>query len=94
MEETIEKMAERNKLIPTAEIKQDILDTQNEIIQMEKEAEHLETTPMGMQETRWNHMRASARRTGIEERKAFIKKLEAILEVRKVETAEETPAQP
>lgn len=77
------ELAEKNKHIPTAEIKQDILDTQNEIIQMEKEAEHLEATPMGMRETRWDHIRTSGRRSGIKERKAFIKKLERILEIRK-----------
>lgn len=77
------KIAERNKNIPTAEIKQDIIDTETEIAQMEREAEHLEATPMGMRETRWNHIRASGRRFGIEERKRFIEKLQAILEIRK-----------
>ena len=80
--ETIEEIAERNELIPTDEIKQDILDTQNEIFQMEREAKHLEATPMGMAETRWNHIRAEGRRSGIEERRRFIKKLEAILDFR------------
>lgn len=52
--EEIIKIAERNKHIPAEEIKQDILDTQAEIVQMEKEAEHLEATPMGMREARWS----------------------------------------
>ena len=77
-----EEIAERNKHIPTEEIKQDILDTQIEIEQMEQEAKYLEATPMGMQETRWNHIRAQGRRAGIERRKQFIKKLEAILDFR------------
>ena len=80
--EKIEEIAERDKYIPTEEIKQDILDTQIEIEQMEREAKHLEATPMGMQETRWNHIRAQSRRAGIERRKQFIKKLEAILDFR------------
>lgn len=80
--EEIIKLAERSKHIPIAEIKQDILDTQNEIDQMEKEAEHLAGTPMSMKDARWNHMRADARRSGIKERKEFIKKLEAILDLR------------
>ena len=80
--EKIEKIVERSKHIPTDEIKQDILDTQNEITQMEKEAEFLASTPMGMQETRWNHMRADARISGIEDRKKFIEKLQAILDFR------------
>lgn len=61
---------------------QDIADTETEIVQMESEAEHLAATPMGMRETRWNHMRAGARRSGIEDRKKFIEKLKAILEYR------------
>jgi len=77
------ELAKNNKHIPTKEIKQDILDTQQEIDQMGKEAEHLEAAPMGMRETRLNHMRGGARRSGIEERKIFIEKLEAILEIRK-----------
>lgn len=77
-----EKIAEKNKHIPTAEIKQDILDTQIEITQMEKEADHLASTPLEMKEARWNHMRADARISGIKERKKFIKKLETILEIR------------
>ena len=85
--EKIKEIAERNKHIPTAEIKQDILDTQNEINQMEIEADHLEATPMGMQETRWNHMRAEGRWAGIKERKEFIKKLEMILEFRREKSA-------
>lgn len=78
----MKKENQKTKHIPTAEIKQDILDTQAEIEQMEREARHLEATPFGMQETRWNHMRAEGRRAGIKERKEFIEKLEAILEIR------------
>ena len=77
------KIIEQNKHIPTEEIKRDILETQAEIIQMKKEKEHLIATPMRMKETRWNHMRAEVRDSGIENRKKFIKKLEAILDFRK-----------
>ena len=77
------KFAEDNKHIPTAEIEQDISDTKVEIIQLEREADFLAETPMGMQETKLNHMRANAKRSGIDERKIFIEKLQAILEIRK-----------
>lgn len=83
------KLAEQNKHISTAEIRQDISDTLVEIAQMEREAEHLEATPMGMRDARWNHIRASGRHSGIEERRRFVERLEAILEVRE-EKIEET----
>lgn len=67
--------------IPTAEIEQDIADTEREIAQMEQEATWLEATPG--REARWNDMRASARRSGIKERQEFIAKLRAILAERK-----------
>jgi len=78
-------IVEANKHIPTEEIKRDIADTLAEIRQMEKEAEHLEATPMGMRETRWNQMRAKSRRSGIQERKEFVERLEVILKSREVE---------
>ncbi len=73
------QLAEQNAHISTAEIEQDILETEREIAQAEREAEHLERTPDSMREARWDHMRASARRSGIAERKEFIAKLKAIL---------------
>ncbi|MCK9370885.1 hypothetical protein M0R04_13325 [Candidatus Dojkabacteria bacterium] len=76
------KIAEENKDIPTEEVKQDILDTEREIAEMTIEAEHLEKTPLSLQSARLDHMRASARRSGIKERQAFIEKLKVILEVR------------
>jgi len=69
--------------IPIAEIENDILETEREIAAMTTEADWLEKTPMTDRDAKWNHMRASARRSGIEERKDFIKKLQAILESRK-----------
>jgi len=77
-----EKLAKQNEHISTKEIKQDILDTQREINQMKEEAEHLETTPTGMSDTRFNHMKGQARRSGIESREIFIKRLNTILEIR------------
>ena len=79
-----EKLAEDNRDIPTAEIQQDIVDTQREILEMEEEAEHLANTPLSMKDARWNHMRAEARKSGIKERQEFIEKLKVILEVRGV----------
>ncbi len=83
MTKKIKKMINDNKHISIAEIKQDILETEMEIDRMEREATHLAATPMGMRETRWNHMRADARISGIKDRKKFIKKLEIILEARR-----------
>lgn len=84
MEKTeLQKLVNANKHIPTVEIKQDILETQIEIEQMEKEVKHLAETPMEIKEARWNHIRADARKFSIKERKEFIEKLEAILDARK-----------
>lgn len=79
----IAQIAEKNAHIPTAEMEQDILDTEREIAQMAQEAEHLAGTPIHMREARWDHMRAEARRSGIKERQEFIAKLKAILEYRR-----------
>ena len=89
-QEEIEKMAENNKHIPTSEIEKDIIDTQREISQMEIKAKHLEMTPIGMREARWDHMRADVLMSGIKRRKEFIKKLKAILEFRKKEEKNES----
>ena len=72
-------IAERNAHIPDAEIEQDILDTEREIAQMEREAEHLAATPLSMPDARLQHMRADSRRGGIAERKKFVADLKAIL---------------
>jgi len=77
-----QKLAEQNAHIPTAEIEQDILETEREIAQMQLEVEHLSATPNHMREARWDHMRAEARRSGIKERQEFIGKLKLILEGR------------
>lgn len=76
------KLAEQNKDVPTEVIEQDILDTQSEITQMEREAEHYEKSPLSLPTARLDHMKAEAKRSGIQERKQFIEKLKAILEVR------------
>ncbi len=68
--------------ISTDEIWHDIIATQQEIVAMTKEAEHLENTPITLPHARWDHMRASARRTGIKEREDFITELEEVLRSR------------
>ena len=78
------QMCKRNASIPTEEIEKDIVDTEVEISNMKVEAEHLEKTPLSMREARWDHMRASARKSGIHEREQFIEKLKKILAYRKV----------
>jgi len=65
-----EKLAKDNKNIPTAEIKQDILDIQNEIITMKREISGLKA-------------RIKVKKSGIKSRKEFIEDLEGILKVRK-----------
>lgn len=79
-----ERLAENNKDIPTSEIQQDIIDTEREIATMLEEADHLENTPLSLSTARWDHMRADARRSGVEEREHFVSQLKAILKVRGV----------
>ena len=68
---------DKNKHISTAEIKRDIADTQFEIEAYEREKEGYELIG-----DKISMFKAENRRIGIEERKEFIKKLEAILEKR------------
>lgn len=77
----IKEAAERNAHIPTDEILADIRDTEAEIRQWTAEAEAWEKLPI-RPEHRWDHMRASARRTRIKEAEEFIADLRAILEYR------------
>jgi len=70
-------IADKNSDIPTEDIENDIADTQAEIQVMEREIKGFRL--LG---DRWSMMRADSRETGIKERKDFIEKLEAILEVR------------
>lgn len=71
------RIAEQNKHIPTAVIEQDIVDTQNEIVVLQREAKGYRLIG-----DRMSHFRADARESGIKERRDFIKKLEIILETR------------
>jgi len=80
--EADKEMLERNAHISDEEILHDIEDTTREIAEMEIEAEHLEQTPLSMRDARWDHMRASARRTGIAERKEFVAKLQKLYNLR------------
>ena len=63
-----------NDHIPTEEIKQDILDTEREIIQMRREEEGLRLIG-----DRMSLFRADARRDGIRKRKEFIDKLNKLI---------------
>lgn len=74
--------ANRNEQIPTEEIQNDILATEQEISVLEDEIVHLEATPHTSSALKINFFRASAKRSGIKERKLFIEKLKAILEYR------------
>jgi hypothetical protein len=80
-----QEFLERNAHIPTDEIRDDIAKTEQEIIVMEKEADHLERTPMTLSSARLDHMKASARRSRIAEARKFTDKLKHLLELRKSE---------
>lgn len=82
---TDEAFLEANAHISTDEVLRDIADTETEIVQMEREAEHLEKTPLSMRTARLDHLRADARRDGITRRKEFIAKLNRLLDLRGVE---------
>lgn len=73
-------MTDRNAHIPDAEILQDIAETEREIAEAEREIPHLRA--LG---DRWSNMKASARVSGIVERRAFIVKLRSLLAARGVE---------
>lgn len=70
--------------ISSAEIEQDVADTEREIAVMGKEITAFELIPHESVYFRMANFRASARRDGIKERLAFIAKLRAILESRTV----------
>lgn len=77
-----DKILEKNKNIPTDQVLQDIGDTEREIREMTAEAEHLEATPQSSPDYKMNHFRASARRTGIEDRKKFCANLRELVHAR------------
>lgn len=70
-------MSDANAHISTEEIKQDISDTLYEIRTMQKEIDAFE-----MLGDKMSRFKADSRRHGIQERKAFVIKLERILELR------------
>ena len=70
-------IAEKNKAIPTCVIRQDISDTQAEIATMEREIKGFRLVG-----DRMSNFRADAHEGGIKERRDFIEKLNAILEIR------------
>lgn len=74
-------LAARNQHIPDHELQKDINDTKAEMGVWRKEADALEQMPMDAAH-RFDHMRASARRTRIIEAERFIAALEIIQEVR------------
>lgn len=71
-----------NKDIPSEQVRKDIAETEAEILQMTQEADHLEKTPLSLPSARWDHMRASARRSAVADRQAFVEKLKKILKLR------------
>jgi hypothetical protein len=87
VELTPEQIA-RNAHIPTEEIEQDIADTKREIYKMNREMDAFKI--LAEEGDRMADMRYRARRSGIEERLAFIAKLEAILAVRSTAAEEQS----
>ena len=75
--EYIKKIAEKNAHIPDDTLENDIKDTEVEIVQMEREA-----TGFDLLGDRLSVWKADGRRSGIEERKKFIERLQAILDYR------------
>ncbi len=73
---------EKNKHISTVQALEDIGETEREIREMTAEAEHLEATPTTNQNYKLNNYRASARRTGIEDRKKFVENLRELIHAR------------
>lgn len=76
------EILETNKHIPTAQVLEDIGDTEREIRELEAEASHLEATPASSQDYKLNNYRASAKRTGIEDRKKFVANLRELIHAR------------
>ena len=81
-EQEIIESLEKNKHISTVQVLEDISETEREIREMTAEAEHLEATPATSQDYRLNNFRASARRTGIEDRKKFVENLRELIHAR------------
>ena len=70
-------LSDKNKHIPTAEIRQDIIDTENEIMEFKRQEEGYRLIGDKM-----SIFRADGKRTGIVHRKAFVAKLKIILKER------------
>lgn len=66
-----------NAHIPTSEVKQDIADTEAEIVTLEREIKGLEILGDKM-----SMFRATGKKSGIKERQKFISKLKELLKAR------------
>lgn len=77
------KIAKNNKHIPTEEIKQDIADTEAEIL-----IEKREIKALRLLGDRMSILKANSKKSSINERRDFIKNLKIILEVRKEQNNE------
>lgn len=76
-------MNSTNDHIPTAEIEQDIADTEHEIAVMQREVVAFEMVPRESRDFKMSRFRADARRDGIKKREEFISKLRALLAERR-----------
>lgn len=73
---------EKTKQIPTSEVLQDIKDTKAEIVNMQLEVAQLATVAAVGNLDRLADMKLRAKKSGIEDRQAFVKKLLILLESR------------
>lgn len=85
------ELTDRNAHIPTAEVEQDIADTQREIVELKSEIDWLEKTPQSSRDFRLNMIKAQVKRDGIQQREKFIGQLEEILRVRRGGSSEQQP---
>ena len=76
--ELSQEQVERNSHIPTAEIEQDIADTEAEIADLERKAE-----AYAILGDKMSDFRRTAALNGIEKRRIFIEKLRALLNARR-----------
>jgi hypothetical protein len=72
-----QELADKNQHIPTEEIKQDILDTEHEVVAMKRQIEGLNLIG-----DKLSLFYARAKESGVKEREDFIASLKIILEAR------------
>jgi hypothetical protein len=75
----IEELLEKNKHIPSDEVKKDIADTELEIEELNKEIKWLRETPQTSKDWKINNFKSDGKEGGIKERQKFIESLRELL---------------